>query len=276
VLDMQLYVPHPRSRGFGHYFRSYALKEAYESLGGKAHIHFDAYPNDLTDCIAVFDGLRPTYHKYDNVLIAYIDDCLPLEDYRVDLVINQNSHIDAPYSNLSHLYGTLKCEKLIGFDYFMRRTDYDSVNVCDEGYVAFVPGSASLLMEHPFVNSLMSELNGYDIRILHNMPPNEIAQAIASAHLVITACSVSSLEACSLGKPVLVHQTSGDQHYLYSALTYLGIAQPVTKRNLFELLHSDESRRVQGERAKRYVPTNGAIRVAKRIIEKAKEIGLCS
>lgn len=274
MLDMHLFVPHPKSRGYGHYFRCFALKEAYQSLGGLAYIHFDTYPNEMRNCIAVFDGLRPTYHKFDDTLIVYIDDCLPLEDYRVDLVINQNSHIDAPYGDLSHLYGTLKCDKLIGFDYFMRRTDYDNVAIRDDGYIAFVPGSASILIEHPFVTHLMNELSEYDIRILHNMLPNELAQSLADAHIVISACSVSSLESCSLGKPTMIVQTAVDQFYLYNALAYLGIALPYTKRNLFELLHSDESRKTQGERARQFVPTNGAMKVAKRIVQKAKEKGL--
>lgn len=271
---MELFVPNPQSRGYGHQFRCFALKEAYESLGGSATIHYGTYPNELPDCIVVFDGLRPIYHKYDNALIVYIDDSLPLDDYRVDVLINQNTHIDAPFGNLSHLYGSLKCTKLIGFEYFMRRTDYNLVTVRDEGYIAFFPGSSSLLDEFPFRTHLMQTLEQYPIHRLSGLSSYQMADEIAGARLVITACSVSALESCSIGKPTLVIQTADNQFYLNTALSYLGATLPYTRHNLFELLHSVESRELLGNRAKQLIPSDGANRVALKLIEKAKEIGL--
>jgi spore coat polysaccharide biosynthesis predicted glycosyltransferase SpsG len=273
--DMLILIDNPKFSGYGHVSRTNALRQEYARRGGESYFVFDdvGMPRDLSDKILVID-----WYKYDlpdaiekgNGLIVRIDDYERQTDKRIDLIVNQSTHILSPYGLLDYLYDDLSCDKLIGSKYFMRRGEFDNLDIYDDGYVAFIPGSSPLMSSDKALRQMIDWLTVHcdrDVHVVKGLLPQETAQEIACASLVVCPASVSALESCSMGKPTLVMMTADNQFYLYNALLATGAAVPFTRRNLFELMGSEQERRDLSNRAKQIVPTDGARRVVDKIVE---------
>jgi spore coat polysaccharide biosynthesis predicted glycosyltransferase SpsG len=274
--DMLILIDSPAFAGYGHRMRTNALRQEYARRGGQSCVVFDdvLMPRNLADKILVIDWYGynlPDAIEKDNGIIVRIDDYQRQVDSRIDLVVNQSTHILSPYGLLDYLYSDLSRDKLVGFKYFMRRSEFDDIDVRDDNYIALIPGSSPLMSDHDALYQLCKWLGthncGYDIHVVKGMSPQQTADEIAGASFVICPASVSALESCSLGKPTLVMMTADNQFYLYNALLASGAAVPFTRRNLFELIGSEQERYDLSQRAKQVVPSDGVVRVADKIIE---------